>query len=256
MEDFNKSLLYLGLVGQNLSPKGEILLDHPNPSQTSWNWRKLLQVRELVRGSFTVKIGNGEDTFLWLDYWLPDGKRLCDMFSPRELSHTGLAWEAKVSSIVSGNQWDFPSDYGPLQVAWQTIPFHPSAMRVDRQEWVHHASRDCTIKSIWEHVRTTKQTVASRGRLNWPGLPWDRAWEWAVNEFHNKNHPKHNIAGLIMAASVYHIWCERNRRLYNQVYCSATHTRNEIIRTIRDKLANLGSQAQISQSILHQWDVH
>ena len=193
-------------------------------------------------------------------------------------------------------------------------------MRVDRQKWVHHASRDCTIKSIWEHVRTTKQTVkgsiliwnrwhiprhafilwlasknrlrtmdrvhnvgtvnrdcilcsglaeshdhlfftcrystevwqevASRGRLNWPGLPWDRAWEWAVNEFHNKNHPKHNIAGLIMAASVYHIWCERNRRLYNQVYCSVTHTRNEILRTIRDKLANLGSQAHISQSLL------
>ena len=56
------------------------------PSSSSWSWRKILQSRRWCKGMFTPCIGNDRDTFLWLDYWLPDNKRFCDLFPFRVLS--------------------------------------------------------------------------------------------------------------------------------------------------------------------------
>ncbi|KAJ7009360.1 hypothetical protein NC653_000125 [Populus alba x Populus x berolinensis] len=57
------------------------------------------------------------DTFLWLDYWLPDNKRFCDLFPFRVLSSTGLPWDVKVSDIISDGRWAFPPGHPDLQPA-------------------------------------------------------------------------------------------------------------------------------------------
>ena len=43
------------------------------PSQCSWYWRKLLKLRATAKPLVKFKIGNGIDTFLWHDPWLPFG---------------------------------------------------------------------------------------------------------------------------------------------------------------------------------------
>ena len=44
-------------------------------------------------------IGDGRDTMLWRDHWLPQGP-LCDLLPFRTLTSTGLPWDARVSDII------------------------------------------------------------------------------------------------------------------------------------------------------------
>ncbi|KAJ6983821.1 hypothetical protein NC653_026591 [Populus alba x Populus x berolinensis] len=74
------------------------------PSNPSWSWRKILQSRDWCRGWFINRIGNGNSTSLWFDYWLPGGLRLIDNYSLRTLTATGLMWNARVSDIINAGQ--------------------------------------------------------------------------------------------------------------------------------------------------------
>ncbi|KAJ6671863.1 hypothetical protein OIU74_026164, partial [Salix koriyanagi] len=63
------------------------------------------------------------------------------------------------------------------------------------------------------------------------------AWNWATEEFSTGHKAK--LSGLVLAATIYHLWQERNRRAHNQHYGSAKRMTESIIALIRDRLANL-----------------
>jgi hypothetical protein len=56
-------------------------------------------------------IRNGQAAFLWLNYWLLDGRRSSDLLPYRTLSSARLPWNAKVSDIIKGDRWKFPISY-------------------------------------------------------------------------------------------------------------------------------------------------
>lgn len=43
------------------------------PSDCSWSWRKLIKIRDMMEKHTKVIIGNGLNTWLWLDNWHPKG---------------------------------------------------------------------------------------------------------------------------------------------------------------------------------------
>nr|TKR98215.1 hypothetical protein D5086_0000205750 [Populus alba] len=110
------------------------------PSNPSWSWRKILQSREWCKSWFIPCIGDGTSTSLWLDYWLPDGKRLIDMFSMRTLTSTGLPWTTRVSDIIHGDHWHFPCIVHELQSTWNSITFYPNPNRKDKYVWTGQPS--------------------------------------------------------------------------------------------------------------------
>ena len=126
------------------------------PSRPSWTWRKILQARDWCRGRIVMSIGDGEETFMWWDYWLQNGQRPVDLLSIRTLTSTGIPWNAKVSSIIRGNQWSFPSS--PLEVlhVWQQALSHPSQDQKDHPVWTVHPSGKYTTKSAWDLLRPSR----------------------------------------------------------------------------------------------------
>ncbi|XP_061955562.1 uncharacterized protein LOC133677489 [Populus nigra] len=94
--------------------RGRCFWFYTAPSSSTWSWRKLLLSRTWSKGYFVPFIGNGRHTFLWLDYWLPSGRRLCDLLPFRLLSSTHLPWNAKVAEIISGGIWAFPEGHVDL----------------------------------------------------------------------------------------------------------------------------------------------
>ncbi|KAK3189457.1 hypothetical protein Dsin_029018 [Dipteronia sinensis] len=78
------------------------------PYTCSWNWRKLLHLRPLVRPLIQYFIGNGSSTTLWFDNWHPDGP-LLSKWSSRVVYDSGLPIHAMVSSIVHGDSWSWPT---------------------------------------------------------------------------------------------------------------------------------------------------
>lgn len=306
--------------------KGKPFWEVSIPNNPSWIWRKMLQAREVVRGSFSVTIGNGRNTFLWYDYWLPGGKCFCDLFPIRMLTTTGLAWNSRVAKIIEEDRWVFPSGLPQLQQVWGSINFLPNTSREDCHVWKHSATGQCTIKTAWNLIRIDRpilsggfmwhswhiprhsfilwlaskgrlrtmdrlhnpaqpstnccvlcsgheedhnhlffdcvysaevwQAISQRAQIRWPNLQWSQAWDWVSAEFNSKKNPRHNMGMLVLAATVYHLWCERNRRLFKQVFCSSQRTTNDVIQAIRIRLANTGGRESFPVSILRQWSVH
>uniref|UniRef100_A0A6N2MII3 Reverse transcriptase zinc-binding domain-containing protein n=1 Tax=Salix viminalis TaxID=40686 RepID=A0A6N2MII3_SALVM len=75
--------------------KGRNFWEVKVPAKASWSWRKIMDSRNWCKGFFRSIIGDGQDTSLWFDHWLPEGKSLFDSFPARILSATGLGWNAK-----------------------------------------------------------------------------------------------------------------------------------------------------------------
>jgi hypothetical protein len=107
---------------------------------------------------FTSCIGNGKSTSLWLDYWLPDARRFCDILPFRVLNSTGLPWNAKVSDIISEGRWSFPTGHLDLQTIWNSIHFQPRTHLEDHCKWQGHPSGKFTIDSAWDFLRDSRPT--------------------------------------------------------------------------------------------------
>lgn len=89
------------------------LLKHRNiwgteqPSQCSWGWWRILQLREEVHPYIKHKIGNGRSTSFWFDNWHP----IVPLFQhfPENLLHAfGFAKEDKVEKFIIEGGWKWP----------------------------------------------------------------------------------------------------------------------------------------------------
>ena len=77
------------------------------PSQCSWYWRKLPNIRDKIRPLLKHKIGNGYGTYLWFDNWHPLGP-LWDKFGPRIIYDSAIPLHAKVKDIIVAGEWQWP----------------------------------------------------------------------------------------------------------------------------------------------------
>ena len=71
----------------------------PIPNNCSWTWRKLLQLRAEVRQFIRHIIGDGRNTLLWFDSWLPFGP-IIPTFEDRVIYDSALPKQTKVASII------------------------------------------------------------------------------------------------------------------------------------------------------------
>ncbi|KAJ6974535.1 hypothetical protein NC653_030590 [Populus alba x Populus x berolinensis] len=299
---------------------------HINTSNPSWSWRKILQSRDWCRGWFTTRIGNGSLTSLWYDYWLPQGKRLIDDFSLRNLTATGLPWTAKVSAIITNGQWQFLPSSSELQAIWDSIRFLPSSSSPDICIWKGHPSGEFSIASAWELIRDVRPVtsihhllwfrghiprhsfilwLACRGRLRtmdrlhsvgiltnnicilcgnhveshehlffectfsgtvwraintkaklqWPCIPWQQLLQWAAMNCQQKNNISNLIARLLLSASVYILWNERNNRIFSNRYKTTQAIVEEIFQLLRTHITNMEHACRIPESICTVWSL-
>ncbi|GJS37922.1 putative RNA-directed DNA polymerase, eukaryota, reverse transcriptase zinc-binding domain protein [Tanacetum coccineum] len=88
--------------------KGRTIWDVPVKANMCWGWRKLLQIRELIKPFIWVKIGNGKDTSLWHDLWDTQSP-LSRYLSPRDITREGYHLKNAVADLVSNNALSWPN---------------------------------------------------------------------------------------------------------------------------------------------------
>ncbi|KAJ6353056.1 hypothetical protein OIU76_002137 [Salix suchowensis] len=79
------------------------------------------------------------------------------------------------------------------------------------------------------HSRTVWETVNRHAGLTWPSLPWNQLTDWAIASHKCKKNVTSMIARLSLAASVYNIWQERNRRIFSHQFQGTDYLASEII---------------------------
>jgi hypothetical protein len=69
--------------------KGRSFWEIPCRGNMPWSWRKILQIRPVVRKFFWYTVGNGTTISAWYDNWC-DSSLLCEKFSARSIANAGF----------------------------------------------------------------------------------------------------------------------------------------------------------------------
>ncbi|KAK1424620.1 hypothetical protein QVD17_19953 [Tagetes erecta] len=148
--------------------KGRSIWDVTPKAKMTWSWRKILQIRELIRPHIRQKIGNGRDTFAWSDNWCNQSP-LNRFITPRDIYNAGFSLHAKVADLVSNMNWKWP-------VAWYDlfpvlIHVHVPVISTNRKDvtiWhdMHGEERTFSTMMVWDTIRQRKQLI------NWYNVVW------------------------------------------------------------------------------------
>ncbi|GJV63641.1 hypothetical protein Tco_1474469 [Tanacetum coccineum] len=268
--------------------RGRNFWDYPLRGNMSWGWRKILQLRLIIREFIKFKIGDGATASVWFDK-RSEGDPLANTVSSRDIFRAGLDFSTKVRDVILHGTWNWPSylcakypnlsmlvvlnimENTPDRLVWQNVQGIDKPFSVT-QVWSSLLPRN--LKVPWFDVVWYSYCISRHALTLWLIVKQrlktqDRIYSWEassslLNLFplcdlqpdshdhlffecsfsqHIWNHFKHLaglgstipemthiissiilfanrkssnsvIAKLVLAASAYFIWQERNNRLF------------------------------------------
>ncbi|KAJ6379680.1 hypothetical protein OIU76_016349 [Salix suchowensis] len=106
----------------------------------------------------------------------------------------------------------------------------------------------CSFSSqVWKIIQ-------DKARTQWPVLAWNSLVEWTSKRFKNTNSTSNVIGALLFAATIYHIWQERNKRIFQNHASQASIVGDEILGQIREHLINCNGIC-ITDDIRTTWNL-
>ncbi|KAJ6752481.1 hypothetical protein OIU85_002855 [Salix viminalis] len=99
------------------------------------------------------------------------------------------------------------------------------------------------------------QTITGRACNHWPSLPWISLLEWTSTRFHRSKNMEDMIGPLLLASSVYHLWQERNSRIFQNNVKSVHTLSEEVHQQMRDLLSNADTRHGITEAIGNIWNI-
>ncbi|GJY90899.1 hypothetical protein Tco_0506095 [Tanacetum coccineum] len=122
--------------------------------KVSWGWRKILQIRQLVRPFFWSKVGNGNSTSAWFDNWSSIGP-FSNVISNRDIYRAGFSLDSKVADIISHGEWAWPIEwqFKYPNLASATFPLLSNAADGITLRNLSNQEEGFLVSAIWECIR-------------------------------------------------------------------------------------------------------
>lgn len=114
------------------------------------------------------EIGNGVNTFLWIDNWHPLGPLILK-YGDRVLFNLGRSLKAKVASVIGPNGWRWNKVRHPVVrdiIAHTAGSFLPNIQQDDSVSWVLNVNKIYSVQSAWSNLR------ASGPKVEWYQVVW------------------------------------------------------------------------------------
>ncbi|GJU32945.1 hypothetical protein Tco_1176534 [Tanacetum coccineum] len=201
---------------------GRNFWDVPIRGNMSWSWRKILQLRSSIRDFIWRKIGNGSSTSIWFDKWCHEGP-LASRVSPRDIHRAGLTLYSHVGDIIRDGDWDRVSIWDYSNVLGSTCPL------CEVPGFTLNLFFICPFaNSVWSRMKVK----AGLGRVS--HNIYDIVDHLGGIAGRKTTHVV--IAKLVVAASAYFIWQERNWRLFKKSKRSIDQVVSCISSSVRMKL--------------------
>ncbi|KAJ0599776.1 putative RNA-directed DNA polymerase [Helianthus annuus] len=147
--------------------KGKSFWVCKTPSNCCWSWRKLIQIRPLIRSHVWSDLGNGVKTSAWFDYWCDLGP-LCDFLSPRTITNADFKLDDSVANVFSLGTWRWPMAWrDPFPVLIHLDQVHLNPTKQDRLLWKDGSDlTEFSSSTIWHSIRYKEPEV------NWCNIVW------------------------------------------------------------------------------------
>ncbi|GJY14273.1 hypothetical protein Tco_0383582 [Tanacetum coccineum] len=173
--------------------RGRTIWDVPVKDEISWGWRKLLQLRDIMRPFFWVKLGNGNSTSLWYDNWCSSSP-LINYLTSRDISREGFLLTNIGADLISNGTWSWTQsrllkapDLGLI-----TCPALVSSV-ADLWQWRDQNGNilSFSVAKAWEAIRPRGNLVAwSRIVCFSHNIPRHAFHLWLVMRHGLKTHDK------------------------------------------------------------------
>ncbi|CAE5959436.1 unnamed protein product [Arabidopsis arenosa] len=153
-------------VLENVTEEGEIVETEEEQSGAGCEMSLANKKEDLLQ----TAIGDGKETFFWLDHWLPMG-RLIDIVGDNGIRGLGVQRFAKVSDVVFGSQWglrrcrDKTLEEIKSQIHNVVVP--TSAAGKDKRLWLHYSD---DYRPNFSTARTWDQLRSRREERDWSKL--------------------------------------------------------------------------------------
>ncbi|GJZ21446.1 RNA-directed DNA polymerase, eukaryota, reverse transcriptase zinc-binding domain protein [Tanacetum coccineum] len=130
-------------------------LDIPDKEGSSWIWRRILNVRGLLRNHIVSKIGDGKGTSLWFDNWHP----ICPLnnfISKRKIHYSGLSLKTKVADVIDRGKWKWPKvlcdEFNGLLCIDPPVIFED---KIDKIMWRTNSGghKNFNVSAVWYDLR-------------------------------------------------------------------------------------------------------
>ncbi|GKC16678.1 GRF1-interacting factor 1-like protein [Tanacetum coccineum] len=135
--------------------KGRNFWDVPIRGNMAWGWRKVLQIRPIIREFIWYRIGDGSKVSVWFDHWCPISP-LSKIVSARDIHRAGFDMSTMIKDLFNNGQWTWPHDWISKYPALATIVV-PNIVSnaVDELEWRDSSgtAMDFSVSSVWECIR-------------------------------------------------------------------------------------------------------
>ena len=117
------------------------------------------------------QIGNGFNTMLWFDNWLPMGPIISN-FGERIIYDSWLPRYAKISSIIRNDNWALPVANSPDLLTLKEAILasdNPSSTQNDKLQWSPSPSGSFSTTSAWKALRRARPEVFWHKLVWFPG---------------------------------------------------------------------------------------
>ncbi|GKB50431.1 putative RNA-directed DNA polymerase [Tanacetum coccineum] len=148
--------------------RGRNFWDIPFRGNMTWGWRKILQLRPVMRDFIWYKIGDGARVSMWFDRW-NDMCPLANHISTRDIFHAGFNLSTKVHELVLFGAWNWPHEWYSKYQFLSALPAPNISNNVqDLLEW-----RLPTGKVLPFSVQVVWNSIRSRGAdVVWYDMVW------------------------------------------------------------------------------------
>ncbi|GKB56378.1 hypothetical protein Tco_0912564 [Tanacetum coccineum] len=200
----------------------------------SWGWRKILQVRHLVRPIFRSHIGNGNRTFAWHDHWSSLGP-LSSVVSNRDIYSAGFHLNAKVSELTMFNTWKWPDSWYVKYPLLSNVPVPNFSDALDRVYLTNWSNIDVefSVAEVWEALRPRNSELLMT------------LWSFLFPLL---------MKSIRFAAACYFIWQERNLRIFKKNRRTQVQIVELIKSNVRLKLLTCSfKKTQNVQMLMYLW---
>ncbi|GJR78441.1 putative RNA-directed DNA polymerase, eukaryota, reverse transcriptase zinc-binding domain protein [Tanacetum coccineum] len=140
--------------------RGRNFFEVPFRGNMTWGWRKILQLRPLIRDHIWFRIGDGATCSLWFDKWCSSSP-LASVVTSRDIHRAGLDMSSKVKDVIYNGGWAWPIELSSKYPLLSTIVVPTVSTSLDTLEWHSDGgvSMPFSVATVWNCLRPRDAVV-------------------------------------------------------------------------------------------------